>query len=120
MATVAPLVLSGSTDGRGIKVVATATAGTTIHTASATATNYDEIYIYAYNGHTSDVVLTIEFGGVTVPDDNIIQTIPFKKGLYLAVPGLKIKGNATPLVVRAFASVTNVIVITGWVNRFSA
>jgi hypothetical protein len=31
-------ILSGSTDGKAVKVAATATAGTTIHTGSATAT----------------------------------------------------------------------------------
>jgi hypothetical protein len=36
MATFSKIVLSGSTDGRMIKVAATATAGTTIHTGSAT------------------------------------------------------------------------------------
>jgi len=47
--------LSGSTDGKPIKVVATATAGTTIHTAVAgtTAGTFDEIWLYAYNGHSS-------------------------------------------------------------------
>ena len=37
MATFSKTILSGSTDGRGIKVAATATAGTLIHTGSATA-----------------------------------------------------------------------------------
>ena len=41
MATFTKLKLSGSTDGKAIKVVQTATAGTTIHTAHATA--LDEI-----------------------------------------------------------------------------
>lgn len=120
MATFAKLCLSGSTDGKGIKVVQTATAGDTIHTGSSTTTEYDEIYLYAYNAHTADVLLTIEWGGVSAPDDNIKVTIPFQEGLILVVPGLVIKGNATPLVVKAFAAVANVIVITGFVNRISA
>lgn len=107
--------LSGSTDGRGIKVVATTTLGTTIHTAVAGTTlgTYDEVYLWAYNGHTADVVLTIEFGGVTVPDDNIVQTIPFKAGLFLVVPGFLLQ-NAK--VVSAFAAIANVITIHGHVN----
>jgi hypothetical protein len=36
-ATFSKLVLSGSTNGKAVKVVQTATAGTTIHTAHATA-----------------------------------------------------------------------------------
>jgi hypothetical protein len=120
MATFSKISFSSSTDGKGIKVVAVATLGTQIHECSATATTYDEVWLYAYNGHTANVILTIEFGGVTVPDNVIVQTIPFKQGLYLVVPGLVLKGNATELIVGAFANVGNVISITGWVNRISA
>lgn len=111
--------LSGAPAGnRGIKVAATATPGTTIHTAvSGTNTGtYDEIWLWAYNGHTADVVLTIEFGGTTVPDDNIIVTIPTKSGLYLIVPGLVLQNG---LVVKAFAATANVIVLSGYVNKIS-
>jgi hypothetical protein len=37
MATFTKQVLSGSTDGKAVKVAATATAGTLLHTGSATA-----------------------------------------------------------------------------------
>ena len=47
MATFTKKILSGSTDGKSIKVAATATAGTTIHTGSATVTTLDEVWIYA-------------------------------------------------------------------------
>ena len=120
MATYSKIALSGSTDGRLIKVAATATAGTTIHTGSATATTFDEIWLYAVNSDTTDRKLTIEFGGVSSPDDLIEQTITAESGLLLVVPGLVIKGNATPLVVRAFAATTNVVMIGGYVNRITA
>lgn len=109
--------LSGAPAGnRGIKVVATATAGTLIHTAvtGTTAGTFDEIWLWAYNGDTVDRTLTVEFGGVTVPDDNIILNVPTKAGLFLVVPGLPLQ-NA--VVVRAFASAANVIVISGYVNK---
>ena len=62
MATMTKEFLSGGTgDGRGILVVKTATAGTIIHTCGATAK--DEIHLYAFNTHTSDLLLTIEHGG---------------------------------------------------------
>lgn len=108
------VILSGSTQGKGIKVVATATLGTTIHTAVTGTSSMDEIWLYAYNGHTSDVVLTIEFGEATVPNGNIIVTIPFKSGRYLICDG-RLLQNA--LVVTAFAATANVIVIDGYVNR---
>lgn len=120
MATYDKIVLSGSTDGQGILVAATASAGTTIHTASATATTFDEIWLYAVNTDTTARKLTIEWGTTTAPNGNIEQTIAAESGLILLVPGLVLKGNATPLVVRAFAATTNVVVVHGFVNRISA
>ena len=120
MATFSKEILSGSTDGRMIKVAATATAGTTLHTGSATATTFDEIWLYAVNSSASAVKLTIEWGGVTSPDDLIESTIVSESGLVLISAGLIIKGNATPLVVRAFAASANVINIAGFVNRITA
>lgn len=120
MATYSKIHLSGSTDGKLIKVAQTATAGTTIHTGSATATTYDEVWLYAVNSDTTDRKLTIEYGGTSSPDDLIEQTITAESGLILIVPGLLIKGNATPLVVRAFAASANVVMIGGYVNRITA
>ena len=110
--------LSGSTDGKGIKVVQTATAGDTIHTAVAgtTAGTFDEIWLFAYNGHTAAVTLTIEFGGATVPDQNIVCTLASKSGLQLVVPGLILQNG---MIVKAFASSANVVTISGWVNSIT-
>ena len=120
MATFSKQILSGSTDGKAILVAATATAGTTIHTASSTTTTLDEIWIYAQNTDATDRKLTIEWGGTTSPNDLIEYTVKAENGLYLIIPGLILKGNATPLVVRAFAATANVITITGYVNRITA
>lgn len=110
--------LSGSTDGKAIKVAQTATPGDTIHTAVAgtTAGTFDEIWLWAFNSHTANVVLTIEFGGADAPDQNIIVTIPYKSGLVPVVPGLILQNGA---VVKAFASVADVITITGFVNAIT-
>lgn len=118
MATAVKRKLSGSTDGMPIKVVATTTAGTLIHTAVAgtTAGTFDEIWLYAYNGHSTTVVLTIEYGGATVPDQNIILTLASKSGLQLIVPGLILQNG---LVVRAFASSANLVTISGFVNAIT-
>ena len=120
MATFSKIVLSGSTDGKMTKVAATATAGTTIHTGSTTATTFDEVWLYAVNSSSSGVKLTIEWGGTSSPDDLIEFTVPAESGLYLIAPGLVLKGNATALVVRAFAATANVINIAGYVNRITA
>lgn len=118
MATAVKRKLSGSTDGKPIKVVQTATAGTAIHTAIAGTTDgtYDEIWLYAQNNHTASVQLTIEFGGATAPDYNIIVTLEAKAGLQLIVPGLILQNAAT---VKAFANVANVISISGFINSIT-
>jgi len=123
MATFSKQLLSASTDGRAIKVVATAiaTSPTLIHTGSSTATIFEEVWIYAQNNHTSDVALRLGFGGVTDPDDIIEYTVKTKGGLYLVVPGLILKGNASAaLTIRAAAGTTNVISLSGYVNRITA
>lgn len=107
--------LSGSTDGRQIKVVATATAGTTIHTADATA--LDEVWLWAVNSSTNPVKLTIEYGGVSAPDDLIEQIIQPESGLVALVPGSSPLTNS--VVVRAFAATANVVMIQGYVNRIT-
>lgn len=120
MATFSKVKLSGSTNGRGIKVAATATAGTTIHATGTSSSILDELWLYAYNSDTSAIVLTIEFGGVTAPDDNIKLSIPAASGLTLVVPGLILSGTGSAAsTVAAFAGTTNKIVITGYVNRIS-
>ncbi|WP_341893737.1 hypothetical protein [Ferrovibrio terrae] len=114
MATYAKELLSASTDGRNIKVVATATAGTLIHTADATA--MDEVFLFANNRDSVARLLTIEFGGVTSPDDLVVVTLAARSGPRLIVPGWVLTGG---LLVRAFAEAANVIGINGYVNRIS-
>ena len=123
MATFTKLTLqpAGTTGtGLGILVAATATAGTTIHTASTTATTIDEIWLYAVNTSATAVKLTIEYGEATAPNGNIELTVQPEAGLVTVLPGLVLQGNATAKVVKAFAATTNVIVLHGFVNRITA
>lgn len=110
--------LSGSTDGKPILVAATATAGTTIHTAVAgtTAGTFDEIWLWAYNGNTTNEVLTIEWGGATVPDQNIVVTLAAQSGLIPITPGLILQNG---MVVKAFSTTTNKVTINGFVNAIT-
>lgn len=119
MATFTKTILSGSTDGRAIKVAATSGTGTTIHTGSTTSTTLDEIWLYAMNTSGAAVKLTVQWGNTTSPDDEIEVTVQPEAGLVTITPGLLIKGNATALVVRAFAATANVITIHGFVNRIA-
>lgn len=113
-ATFTKVKLSGSTDGKQIKVAQTATAGTTIHTAHATA--LDEVWLWAVNSSTSAVKLTIEWGEATAPDGNIEVTVPAESGYMLVIPGMVLTNS---LVVKAFAGTANVILINGYVNRIA-
>lgn len=112
--TFTKVVLSGSTSGKQIKVAATATAGTTIHTAHATA--LDEIWLWAVNSSTTAVKLTVEWGEATAPDGNIEVTVPGESGYLMVVPGLVLTGS---LVVKAFAGTANVLLVNGYVNRIA-
>jgi hypothetical protein len=114
MATFSKQLLSGGTDGKNIKVVATGTPGTTVHTAHATSK--DEVWVWACNTDTSSRKLTIEFGGTTSPDDLIEVTVPAESGTMLIIPGWVLT-NST--VVRAFAAAANVVVVNGFINRIT-
>lgn len=116
MATFTKQKLSGSTNGKGIKVVQTATLGTTIHTAVSGTDSWDEIWLYVTNNHTDDVTLTLEYGTATASDGNIVLLIPKKAGLTLVLPGLLLQNS---LVLTAFASQANVLLVTGYVNNIA-
>ena len=116
MVGITKAIISGSTDGKQILVVATATLGNTIHTASSTGT-VDFITLTANNADTTtDVLLTLEWGGVTATD-LVEVTLP---KLTSAGDGEKIivinKPLTNDLVVTAFASVASKIRISGDVN----
>ena len=117
MSTISKVLLSGSTQGTGIKLTDTSTSGNSdagylIHTAVSGTTDIDEIWVWACNTDTSAAVLTVEFGGVDV-DDNIKYLIQPNETL-LVVPGLPLQNG---LLVKGFASVANKVNVFGYVNR---
>ncbi len=113
MATYPKELLSGGTNGKNIKVAATATAGTTIHTAVSGTSNKDEIWLYACNTDSTDRKLTIEYGGATSPDELTEITITAEAGWVLVCPGLLLQNG---LVVKAFAAAANVVNVNGFVS----
>lgn len=118
MASYTKFLLSGSTNGIPVKIAATASPGTTVHTATATSGAFDEIYIWLSNLDTVDRMVTIQWGGVTDPDDLISKTVTVsaKSGPTPYVPGLLLNGG---LLVKIFADAANVITASGYVNRIS-
>lgn len=117
MATFDVIPLSGSTDGKNIKVAATETPGTLIHTGTTGSGNIDELELVAINTSNEDVTLTLEWGGVVDPDDLIIMVIPPKAGDFRISVSRAIQNG---LLIRAFASVANVINIGGKIRRKTA
>lgn len=118
MGTFTKVELTGKADGRGVKVAATSSPGTTVHAAGASDT--DEVWLYAHNSDTADHTVHIEFGGTTDPDDLIEYTIVSQStstGLVLVVPGLLLKNSNT---IKAWADAADKIVLFGYVNRISA
>jgi len=113
--------LGGSVDGKPIKIVNTETGGSPedlVHEAVVSQVDgtYDEIWLWGYNGHTSDVQVTIEFGGTEAPDQNISVTLAPQVGLVPIIPGLILQNAAR---VTAFASETNVLTLMGFINAIT-
>lgn len=117
MPTYSKRLLSGSTNGKAIKVVQTGTAGTLLHTAVSGTSDLDEVWIYFVNSSTSPVKVTVEWGEATAPDGNIEGTIAGESGLVLFIPGLLLQNG---LEVRAFAGSANVVLAHGFANRITA
>ncbi len=114
MALFQKILLSGSTNGRPVRVTSlTSENGTTIHTAGAATTNVDELWIWAMNTASDSRFLTLKFGA-TASTDEIEFTVPAEDGLYTVIPGLPINNG---LVVRAYATVSTDINVVGYVNR---
>ena len=115
MPTIKKQELSGGADGIGVKVVATSSPGTDVHTANATTdvNEYDEIWLWASTKNAAAVVLTIQFGATTAVTNDIAYTIQPNETV-LVCPGLILQNS---LVVKAYASVANVVSLHGYVNR---
>ncbi len=112
------VLLSGSTDGKPIKVAATSTPGTAVHTAISGSTGFDEVYLWATNTDSSAVALTVEFGGTTDPDHLVCKalSLPANSAPIPILTG-QVLNNAA--LIKAFAASANKIVLTGYVNRIS-
>jgi hypothetical protein len=116
-ATISKLTLSGSTNGRGIKVTTVLPvdgSDTTIHTAVSGTTDTDLVTLFAYNDDTVARELELGWGGTTNIDDSIALTIPSRGGLVLVTADLPLRNG---LVIVASAAAANVVVIYGYVNR---
>lgn len=120
MANYTRQLLSGSTNGKPIKIAAIALGSATlIHTALAGVTGYDEVYVWFVNTDVaSDHVITVAWGGATDPDHIVQRTVPLPKGIpaQVLLTGQILQNG---LIVSAFADVANIINCFGYVNRIN-
>lgn len=118
MATYTRALLSGSTDGQPVKIAATATPGTTVHTAVAGSASWDEVYLWVTNTDTVARTVTVEWGGTTDPDNLVVKalSLPPSSGPIPLITGLVLNNGK---VVKVFASAANVVLATGYVNNIA-
>ena len=118
MASVQLIKLSGSTDGKVIPIVATATAGTTLHTAVAGTSAIDKVFLWVSNVTGSAATLTIEYGSVTDPGGLICKavSIPANYGPTKIIDGEILQNG---LVIAAFSGTASALNASGYVLRIT-
>lgn len=117
MASYARFLLSGSTNGRPIPVVAVATPGTLVHTAVAGTTSFEEVYLWASNQTGAAAKLTVEWGGVATGDHLVTElSVPAHSEAIPVAVGQTLNGGVE---VRAYSDAASAINITGNVNRIT-
>jgi len=120
--------LSGSTNGRALKISGTNFAGAiTVHTATATANEVDYVTLYAENiDTTNDIPIYLLWGTESSGDETPFliphgndatgeTTFPEKPNKVLIADNVPLAGGE---IVKVFAGTTNKIKITGDYKRF--
>lgn len=105
-------VLSGSTNGTTVPVVAVATPGTTVHTAGATG--YENIWLWATNVTSSPATLTLEWGSTADPGGHLVHeySLPANSLPIPIATGHQIDGS---VVIGAFSGTASAINMSGYI-----
>lgn len=104
--------LSGSGNYTPVNITNTTPAtAAIIHTASAT--DYDELWLEVFNHSAEDAAISLAIGGVN-PHQIITQFVPAGVGLIPLLRGTKMSSST---IVRAYASTTNKLSIVGYAHR---
>lgn len=116
--------LSGSVNGKNIVVTTTSGSYTNIHTAISSSASFDlvgtdEVWLYAYNSSTSSVTMSLLWGSVTESNDVNRWILPPAPGGVNGTRTLLVDGKIlqNSLTILAYASIANVVLIDGFVNR---
>ena len=114
------MTLSAATSGGIIKITATATPGTTIHTATSSdmPEGCDEVYLWAGSTSTSALNATLHITALATEQDRSINfRVPAAyNGPILVLPGYRVCDG---VVLTATASAADRINLWGNVNRIS-
>jgi hypothetical protein len=111
---VEPQELSGSVDGEPILVVAIASPGDTVHTVTNGTDYFHELFISFINIHTAAITVSVEWGTQVAAKVATFVLEP-EIGPYLYSGGFPLNNGKS---VTVFASVTNKILVQGYVYRY--
>ena len=113
MASAEMKILSGSANGKPLRITPTSGigSGVLVHATAATAGIVHLIHISAVNTHTAAVLLTIE-GGAPLEENQF--TVTLQPDLPVDLPTLALDPGQT---VTAFAATSNVVRLWGYVNE---
>lgn len=118
MATYSRVLLGGSTNGKEIAVAGSSvTSTTTIHTAIAGTSSFDEVYLWATNVNSSAATLSITWGNTTTADHICSSlSLPANSPPIPIVTGQVLNNG---LLVGAYSGTVSVINLGGFVNRIA-
>lgn len=122
MATFTKLPISSQTGNadRGLRLQATSSPGTTIHATGTSASVIDELWLWLFNSDTVSRIVTLQLGGTTSPDDDLVITIPPRCGRFLVLEGQPFTGTGSvATTIKGYADAADVVIVHGFVNRIS-
>jgi len=99
--------LSEGANGAYINLTASGTPGDLIHTATNTAGEADEVWLWGVNNTLSDASVAIEWGGTDDVTDRLTVGIAAAEGEQLLIAGRTLAGG---LAVRAFSNTASATV----------
>ena len=121
MATYSKQLLSQSINGKAVNITATGLNINTIHTTLSSSSVLDEVWLYASNSTTSDIMLNVLYGGADFTNDILFEgVIEAYAGSVLICPGLIARGNdTTGFSIYGNSTSVSGINVFGYVNRIS-
>ena len=115
MATYHKVGLSGITNGLTIEITGvTLPNEIAVHTAISGTSDWDEIYLWGINTHSSAVSMIVYFGSTTAP---IYTTLPSRDTPYNIIPGWPLNGGRGVSAIVGYAVQGVSPQIGGYINR---